>query len=318
MSVCNNIKKCRLLKKMTQKQVSELLDINIRTYQKYESGDISPSINTLNKIAKALVINVDILIHGTDNFVTCEDFFVFICNLYPFKYYTFHERNKLINKIVNENYNVYEIQDLLLGLSRNKKLYESLSNAIGLTTEQNYNWILSIVLFAFLQDQGMLNDDNCHLVRSAIIENILITQTIDNLLDNGLSDKNKNIFKEYLAKQVNVNSNKYISKNNTDDSSISDFIDSIDNQFIKDELKSKISKINNLIPILKEYGIIFNILKENSKILVRLNINSEISYQELPLDDFLNFIDKILWGIEREVDYIKRLYEQNDENKKQY
>ncbi len=61
MSINNSIKKCRLLKKLTQKQMSELLNINIRTYQKYESGDIKPNMDTLHKIASALDVPIFML-----------------------------------------------------------------------------------------------------------------------------------------------------------------------------------------------------------------------------------------------------------------
>jgi transcriptional regulator with XRE-family HTH domain len=68
MNICSNIKKYRLLKKITQKRMSEILNINIRTYQKYESGDINPNMNTLNKIAAALDVEItDLLAESIDN-----------------------------------------------------------------------------------------------------------------------------------------------------------------------------------------------------------------------------------------------------------
>ena len=68
MNICSNIKKYRLLKKITQKRMSEILNINIRTYQKYESGDINPNMDTLNKIADALGIHItDLLSEDTND-----------------------------------------------------------------------------------------------------------------------------------------------------------------------------------------------------------------------------------------------------------
>lgn len=67
MNICSNIKKYRLLKKITQKRMSEILNINIRTYQKYESGDINPNMDTLNKIADALGIHITDLLSEDTN-----------------------------------------------------------------------------------------------------------------------------------------------------------------------------------------------------------------------------------------------------------
>ena len=52
------IKKYRKEKKITQKQLAELIDKNVRTIQKYENGEIeSIPVNTLIDISKALGIN---------------------------------------------------------------------------------------------------------------------------------------------------------------------------------------------------------------------------------------------------------------------
>lgn len=87
MSINTNIKKCRLLKKLTQKQMSELLDINIRTYQKYESGDINPNIDTLHKIASALDVPIFML---TEN-ISSELLSIFIEDMH------YLDKNTILN-----------------------------------------------------------------------------------------------------------------------------------------------------------------------------------------------------------------------------
>lgn len=61
MSLANNIKTQRRLKNITQQQLSELINKNIRTIQKYEKGETTPSMNVLKDIANALDIDIDVL-----------------------------------------------------------------------------------------------------------------------------------------------------------------------------------------------------------------------------------------------------------------
>lgn len=52
------IKIIRKSKKITQKEMSSILNINIRTYQKYESDEITLNMDMLKKIAAALGVTV--------------------------------------------------------------------------------------------------------------------------------------------------------------------------------------------------------------------------------------------------------------------
>lgn len=61
MSLANNIKTQRRLKNLTQQQLSELINKNIRTIQKYEKGETTPSMDVLKDIANALDIDIDVL-----------------------------------------------------------------------------------------------------------------------------------------------------------------------------------------------------------------------------------------------------------------
>lgn len=46
----------------TQKQLAEFLEITPRSYQRYESGEREPNINTLIKIANLFNISLDKLV----------------------------------------------------------------------------------------------------------------------------------------------------------------------------------------------------------------------------------------------------------------
>ncbi len=53
---------------LTQQKISELLGIALRTYQHYEEGNRSPSLDCLVKIADILNISTDYLL-GRDDFL---------------------------------------------------------------------------------------------------------------------------------------------------------------------------------------------------------------------------------------------------------
>jgi transcriptional regulator with XRE-family HTH domain len=53
----SNLKNCRLAKKLTQKQLSEMLGITQQAYAQYESGKRTPKLDTLRRIAKALDVD---------------------------------------------------------------------------------------------------------------------------------------------------------------------------------------------------------------------------------------------------------------------
>lgn len=67
MSIGGNMRKYRKEKKITQKQLAELIDKNVRTIQKYENGEIeSIPVNTLIDISKALDVTYTDLIEGKE------------------------------------------------------------------------------------------------------------------------------------------------------------------------------------------------------------------------------------------------------------
>ena len=62
-TVAKNIKKLRQVKGLSQDKLSRLADVSHATIIKIESGGIqSPTIDTVQKIAKALGVSVDVLI----------------------------------------------------------------------------------------------------------------------------------------------------------------------------------------------------------------------------------------------------------------
>lgn len=61
MKTGEKIKKIRTKKKITQKQLAEMINKNIRTIQKYESGEIEIPLESLFKLSDALGVSVTYL-----------------------------------------------------------------------------------------------------------------------------------------------------------------------------------------------------------------------------------------------------------------
>jgi Fic family protein len=62
MSIGNKIKQYRENKKMTQKDIAEILEVEPGTVSKYESGTLEPNIESLKRLAETFEITVDELI----------------------------------------------------------------------------------------------------------------------------------------------------------------------------------------------------------------------------------------------------------------
>lgn len=62
----NNIKKWRKLKKLTQQELGLLIDKNVKSIQRYETGVNPIPIDVLSNIAKALNIGIEDLISGIE------------------------------------------------------------------------------------------------------------------------------------------------------------------------------------------------------------------------------------------------------------
>ena len=66
MKIGDNIKRFRIDKGIKQKDFAKMLDIPVSTLANYEINNREPNIETLNKIAKALDIDVGMLLLFTD------------------------------------------------------------------------------------------------------------------------------------------------------------------------------------------------------------------------------------------------------------
>lgn len=67
MTVGENVKKARKSKGLTQQELGERMGVTQATVNQYESGKRNPKLDTLNRIANALGVNVGVLLYGENS-----------------------------------------------------------------------------------------------------------------------------------------------------------------------------------------------------------------------------------------------------------
>lgn len=105
MKTGERIKEIRKSKKITQKEMSSILNINIRTYQKYESDEITLNMDMLKKIAIALDISLISLIDDPSEIIDKKG--VFIGSLHENN--KKDEKDKELAKLICEKYENLEM-----------------------------------------------------------------------------------------------------------------------------------------------------------------------------------------------------------------
>ena len=66
------LKQLRAEKNVLQKDLAALLDVSIRAYQFYESGDREPNIEGLQKLADFFEVSIDYLTGRTNHWIDAE------------------------------------------------------------------------------------------------------------------------------------------------------------------------------------------------------------------------------------------------------
>lgn len=60
------LREIRMKRRKTQKETSEILDMNLRSYQLYEQGKVEPSIKKIILLADFFDVTTDYLLGRTD------------------------------------------------------------------------------------------------------------------------------------------------------------------------------------------------------------------------------------------------------------
>lgn len=64
--LCERLKQLRKERQVLQKDIADYLNVTVRTYQYYESGELEPSLEKLVKIADLFEVSTDFLL-GREN-----------------------------------------------------------------------------------------------------------------------------------------------------------------------------------------------------------------------------------------------------------
>jgi transcriptional regulator with XRE-family HTH domain len=119
MNIGDNIKKIRVAKNLSQKEVTVSANLDTAQYSRIENGKTDPSVNTLEKIANALGVSLADLFSATEELKEINSYDKSIME----KVTLMETLNKL------EKQTIYTMLDAFVG---KKKLKDALNNAIEL------------------------------------------------------------------------------------------------------------------------------------------------------------------------------------------
>lgn len=128
----DNIRKYRKLKKLTQKELANIIEKSVRMVQKYESNEVTPSLEVLDDIAKALDVERWDLIVGSKEGKTRKEYreeainnmideFIMIAK--NFGYDVFEYNNKYIISSLESENELMITKDELLEIRENVMAY---------------------------------------------------------------------------------------------------------------------------------------------------------------------------------------------------
>ena len=72
-TIADRLKELRKRCSLSQKQISIAVEINERTYRRYEAGDIEPSASNINKLADYFQVSTDYLLGRTDKIESLQN-----------------------------------------------------------------------------------------------------------------------------------------------------------------------------------------------------------------------------------------------------
>lgn len=203
MDIGKSIRKNREFYGLSRQELADILEINVSTLGRYETGKRNPSLSTLKNISNVLSIDFDILIGWTDVLNTHPDVFDFLekvfCN---FDYI------KKIAHLLGTNQHDKKFTDFFECNFSDKTLYLKTADILELTDTQLYNWILILRIkddfyknkLSYLRDYMPIEDsDRLDYMITSNKANLEI-QPFDDLFFNGINNENKTKIKKYLEK----------------------------------------------------------------------------------------------------------------------
>ena len=144
--------------------------------------------------------------------MTNEDVLYLLQSLFPEEYYSFDEFLNAISNLMEDDIRI--TSSLLLGAWSDKDQYYKLGEKLELNENQVYNWILSDCISNTELDFSLHPDD----IKEIIKNDVLTKQSIDELLDIGLSEESIETIYDYFSdstdngsstKKINISKRKY-------------------------------------------------------------------------------------------------------------
>lgn len=219
MEIGKSIKKNREFQGLSRKELADILNINVSTLGRYETGKRKPDLNTLKEIANALCIDLDILLSWTDILNSHPNVFEFLEKVF----YGFNYLEKLA-LLLGTNPHDKTFSNFFNCDFSDKALYVKISDILELTDMQLYNWILLLRIKhdyyknkAFYVRDYMPTED-CDRIDYMISSNKanLKIQPFDDLFYNGINNENKLKIKTYLE-MIHSSNRKSLSLSTSED-----------------------------------------------------------------------------------------------------
>lgn len=299
------IKELRKIKKLSQQDLGNKLGVSGAYIQQIENNKKNPSIKTLNNIADALEVELDILFNGISlDIYTRDDVF----NLYN-KLNTRTKLSKFLGFTDDFDFDFIGFKE---GLSADMELYTTLANYLNLTDTQIYNWILSDCIISLVgYDDFKISNVSHDDIKYIIDNNVLNVQSINSLMSEGLSEENKALLRRYFSskstiqlKSLDLNIETYqtlksiVSKSNID--SGIDFLEYIPREL----LEKDIDLLNNISELEKE-------LKSCEDLTSRMDILLSMVNKYIGLSsNYKNVISCLYGGISGSTQSVKVLAEE--------
>lgn len=183
MNIGDNIKKYRKQNKITQTELANKLNKSLRTIQKYENNDITPSISILNDIASALNITINDLTNQNNH-----GLYAHVKSKQAFKGYTYKPINNEIIQLDINNPNDMDMlinnhisnisDDELLTFKNKKKFKNELDNQILLYDKMTPKE-LELLYISKINDLKSIMESQERMIKN--LENMIETQ--NNMID---------------------------------------------------------------------------------------------------------------------------------------
>lgn len=281
------IRKYRKEKNLTMKELGKKVGVSEQAISQYERGIRNVNLETLIKLSDAL----NVTINNLTNENQLSPIQLLLKKEVLEKGLTFKELSEQTGVPENEIQNMYNCDNVTKMGS-----YFDLFRFFGIDDKT----IIDNIVLHYKLD-SIYNNNGCDPMKMRFRNMFLSEPLSEEESSIGIEKMDKSDLFNYITAEVDSSS----LKNNH---SINNLEYLIDDLLLSEKLNDLIPKIKLISPILESYGLKFTITQENNNTFINIDNSKGDFPNEFHLDDFLDFIEKIYWGIEREIDYLKHLY----------